>query len=1047
LYSRSHAGGLRRPATSILLRNNSSLILVCGVMWTLGLLFTAPAALAQEHVPDAHTLLLLHFNNSLVGAAGESPLQATGVGYGAGIFGNGADFPAGNRLTYAASGNITASQGTAEFWFKPSWSGNDSQDHLALTWGSGGGILFGKDGGNYWRIIVNRYGLGGHPERGCGLYVGNEWHAGEWHHCAFTWSGVEVQLYIDGVLRAHETVGYSLPAITASSLQIGGEGTSASLQGVVDEWRLSDSVRSADEIFESFARGLTFTALDVQPDPLTVTEGFSATPLVSATSQGGQPYSVPPAGCTWTVADTTIAQADAAGHIVGRRGGTTGATCAWHGVSDAFTIIVQAASPPPTGLAAEGFHTTAYVHWNAATPAGAVGYDVQRRLAGGTFASVKRVLARTSFTDYNLTSGQAYEYRACAIDAGGMPLTQYSSSCTVTPNLAAGAVTHARNFEVLVAIYKSGYTTDQVNQMIEGLEKSMTFYWRTTGMNLNLDPTWLVIDAPPPAPEWNTLVEDDLRSRGVQNDQYDLAYMIGQNLSGCWGGWVVLGSTCAALGTVCGVPYPESQAGVDYTIAWTFTHETHHALETMENITGDATPEVLFCHFPWCYPDPLGETGWHMDWAAHYNGIGETNREYGDSWMTYPAPYDGVIECVDADGDGMPDNDARVWQDEARFGSNASRADTDYDGLGDLEEYCRYDFRGTDPNDADTDGDLVADGIDSEPLYRTPPYMVKFATAPLIDGVIEPSWPVLAQGYYYTQNGTPFTLKTYAGWSDGALYMAFESSRKLRFMVSLDGSGQDGRFESPARHNEGTTDSDNADTKGQQIGDSYGDGNHIYFSHGAAGAEVWGRSTISGAQVASSILGGIYRTEVKIPATLPGGAAYTWYPPGAGTPVVNGLTLQAGQVIGVNVTMSNYDGSDGNEFSGTWTSLFETHSYVDFPLGLPTSGAGEVTVGGAPGFYLANPYPRGSEIVLRGATGVAVGVPGEVRVYDVMGRLVRTLRTDVAGTQSGSSGLNDRHFAWDGKNESGHDVSPGVYYLRAHCGQEHLQRRMVVLGR
>jgi hypothetical protein len=30
--------------------------------------------------------------------------------------------------------------------------------------------------------------------------------------------------------------------------------------------------------------------------------------------------------------------------------------------------------------------------------------------------------------------------------------------------------------------------------------------------------------------------------------------------------------------------------------------------------------------------------------------------------------------------------------------------------------------------------------------------------------------------------------------------------------------------------------------------------------------------------------------------------------------------------------MSNYTGSDGGEFSGTWTGLFETHAYVDFDL-------------------------------------------------------------------------------------------------------------------
>jgi len=47
---------------------------------------------------------------------------------------------------------------------------------------------------------------------------------------------------------------------------------------------------------------------------------------------------------------------------------------------------------------------------------------------------------------------------------------------------------------------------------------------------------------------------------------------------------------------------------------------------------------------------------------------------------------------------------------------------------------------------------------------------------------------------------------------------------------------------------------------------------------------------------------------------------------------VDGLTLEPGHVIGLNITFSNLSGSDASEFSGTWTGLFETHSFVDFIL-------------------------------------------------------------------------------------------------------------------
>ena len=509
--------------------------------------------------------------------------------------------------------------------------------------------------------------------------------------------------------------------------------------------------------------------------------------------------------------------------------------------------------PGPANLDIAGFTTTAHVRWGAVLDPSVAGYEVQRRTPPAPFYPVKRTIARTTFTDYGLTPGGTYEYRVLAIDATGTPVSQFSTVRSLTLGTNPAPYSNHHNFEILFAFYTGGYTSQQISEMRAGIERAMEFYWRTSSGRLNLDATWLMMDAPLPAPQWGSEVESDLRSRGVQNDQFDLAYLIGNRLDGCLGGYVVLGSTCAALGTVCGVPYPESQPGIDYTIAWTFTHEIHHALETMENIT-EGTPEVLFCHFPWCYPDPLGPSGWHMDWGPHYDGIALTNREYGADWALYPTPYDGYMECMDADHDGLPDSDGRVWLDEARFGSDPARSDTDQDGLDDLAEYAAYNFRSADVHDPDTDGDGLLDGIDPEPLYDVLPYLKELtAPRPVIDGVIEARWPLLASGYYYTQNTAQFTLTSYAGWDGDALYLAFASTRRLRFMLSLDGSGQDGRFASPVRHVTGAMDTDNLDNKHNHIGDSWGDGQHIVFAHGDGTVRVFDRGPISGAQIASGV--------------------------------------------------------------------------------------------------------------------------------------------------------------------------------------------------
>ena len=137
---------------------------------------------------DANTTLLLHFENSLVGAQGQVPAQAVGVSYAAGIIGRAAVFGSGAQLRYASAGSIDSTVGTLEFWINPQWSGNDNQSHNFVKFGdNGGGMLFAKDGANNLRSIFNQYGVGGQSEKGVAINVRN-WQAGQWHHVAYTWS-------------------------------------------------------------------------------------------------------------------------------------------------------------------------------------------------------------------------------------------------------------------------------------------------------------------------------------------------------------------------------------------------------------------------------------------------------------------------------------------------------------------------------------------------------------------------------------------------------------------------------------------------------------------------------------------------------------------------------------------------------------------------------------------------------------------------------------------------------------------------------------------
>ncbi|MBI1827437.1 MAG: PQQ-binding-like beta-propeller repeat protein [Planctomycetes bacterium] len=608
------------------------------------------------------------------------------------------------------------------------------------------------------------------------------------------------------------------------------------------------------------------------------------------------------------------------------------------GQTDGVYSIGPRVPGPPGSVTTRPFYSTVLVTWDPVSNPDLAGYEVYRRTADGSYPStpIKRVLVRSSFTDYGLSPGEAYFYKVTAIDGLGHRIKDFTNEQSATLLSSATGLSKHKNFELLIAFYTGGFTEDDITRMTAGLKKGIEFYWRTTRGRLNMDVTWLYINEETPGTStgWDSIeLQNDLRARGVQDNQYDLAFLVGNDLAGCLGGYVVFGSTCASLGTVCGVPYPENDPGIDYTIAWTFTHEIHHALETMENITGPLTPDVLFCHFPWDYPDPLGPTGVHMDWGPHYDGIAQTNRTYGDQWMLFPAPFDGYIECVDADGDGFPDQDDRVPMDEVGFGSSTSSKDTDHDGLHDLAEYSAYNFRGTNPQDPDSDGDGIPDGSDHQPLYRCSRFIPLASLVASIDGIHsqQENWRSPIDGYYFTQSNVDFPLRTYISYEPAALYFAFETDRPLRFKISVDGSGVDGRFESPVRYVTGATDTYNSDNKGNQIGDSWGDGNHIYTAFGADSVGVFDRDLITDAQVASTIsASSIYTTEIRVPRALPAGAAYTWYPPDA--PVVDGLTLNPGHVIGLNITCSDLADSDNSEYSGTWTSVFETHSFVDFIL-------------------------------------------------------------------------------------------------------------------
>ncbi len=319
-------------------------ITIFAILW---LLIVMPTSLyGQALTADEHTLLLLHFNDTLDGAQGEIPVLASGVSFESGIFGEGIYLPPGNQLFFLSANNIDTVRGSLEFWIKPRWDGNDGQNHYLLRYGGAGGMLFGKDGANFWRSIFNRYASGGHPESGTGIFINDEWNAEEWHHAAFTWSEPSVKLYIDGVLRNDLAVTFPFPAIADTVFQLGGDGAGAYLDAVIDELRISDIERSPEEITASYYAGLTATALTIQPDSLKLYPTWTWNPtLVAITNFGSK--NIPPWAAQWSSSDPAVVFVDTMGQLEALTPGSVQITCSFNGAQATLGVFVATPVLPP----------------------------------------------------------------------------------------------------------------------------------------------------------------------------------------------------------------------------------------------------------------------------------------------------------------------------------------------------------------------------------------------------------------------------------------------------------------------------------------------------------------------------------------------------------------------------------------------------------------------------------------------------------------------------------------------------------------------------
>jgi hypothetical protein len=222
-------------------QNQVWLVLIVAILSTAGVICVAIIVLGtpfakrladQYFSPDETTGLVLNFEGSLAGAAGE-PGYTEGVPFVSGHRGQAVLFNAENTLSYFAEGNISPAQGEIEFWLQPLWNGDDHQSYVFFEIGADwfNRLRITKDGANNFRFMV--WSAETEYDVACNV---SAWIATEWHHVKVIWQPERISLYLDDELCETETA-VVLPESLTNRLYIGSSAQQdLQAQAVIDEF-------------------------------------------------------------------------------------------------------------------------------------------------------------------------------------------------------------------------------------------------------------------------------------------------------------------------------------------------------------------------------------------------------------------------------------------------------------------------------------------------------------------------------------------------------------------------------------------------------------------------------------------------------------------------------------------------------------------------------------------------------------------------------------------------------------------------------------------
>lgn len=688
---------------------------------------------------------------------------------------------------------------------------------------------------------------------------------------------------------------------------------------------------------------------------------------------------------------------------------------------------------PLEGLNADVGSKNVTLSWNPANSDDEVaGYTIYRREEGELYgAPVAYSGTDTFYTDTRLLTNHSYYYKVTARKVFGEEVA-VSPEKEVTTNSFDSDNMYYANLKMAIVIYQKTNRGIVSNQEVQEIKKTVDlarkFYWINSGLQLNIEVEYFPIKEmkvfPDPGDSWGSMMMTarDLDTLGVVNTQYDLIFRICPAISGYWSYGVQqlelpgparktgFSQIEWPLGT--GVLYPGNSSGYIYPVIWLFVHEVQHAIDAL--YADNEHSEMYHGDNPQAFPVACGE---QFDFQAKMFRTFEAYKELKPEWGD-------LYETKDLDRDRVPDNDPRVVLDETRFLSSPNKADTDADGLSDFLEAYDGTFFAADPNNADSDGDGIPDGEDIYPRYPVHPYIERFT--PVIDGSIEDGWQMINDTVLYTTDKAGFSPVVYMNYDYENLYMAFYLHGPSDVEISFD-FANDGWWWSAGNtmikidHNSQNIEyvrSLDASPEAREYSESIGGWIGGMWDNETAYTQHFGRKVVNKNDIRFAMQSedNKYYIELAIPKN-----EYA------------DLLLQDKDKIALNILYTDLYGKSGNR-----AETFDTYSFTTFTFGSPTDIDDNATTQLPEEFLLQQNYPNPFNPV----TTITYAIPQESHVklvvYDLLGREVATLINN-------QQNAGNHTIQWNGTNNSGNNVSSGIYIYKLETDSFNDAKKMILL--